>query len=57
MKIHVTMSDQEFDQIEKYIDCTEWCNPMQDEFIFYNPSLPFRVMLAFYEITYYLEKE
>jgi hypothetical protein len=53
MKISCTLTDQEFNLIESHIDCREWANPMQDEFIFYDPTEKFRLILALYSITYY----
>ncbi len=53
MKISCTLTDQEFNLIEPYIDCREWANPIQDEFIFYDPTEKFRLILALYSITYY----
>lgn len=57
MKIEASMSDQEFDKIEPYIECDDWANPMEYEFIFYNPSTKFLMMLALYDIIYYTDQE
>jgi hypothetical protein len=57
MKIWVTMSDTEFDEIEKYINCDEWANPMQDEFVFYNPSEMFKLVLLLKGIKYWDDSE
>jgi hypothetical protein len=46
MKILCTMSDDEFEQVKRYLKCDDWSNPMQDEYIFYNPSDMFRWALA-----------
>ncbi|CAB5223800.1 hypothetical protein UFOVP389_14 [uncultured Caudovirales phage] len=56
MKISVSMSDEEFDRIEKYINCRQWGNPMQDEFVFYDPAPQFLTMLTLFDITYYKEE-
>ena len=40
------MSDDEFEQVKRYLKCDDWSNPMQDEYIFYNPSDMFRWALA-----------
>ena len=53
MKITCTMSDEEYDQIERYIECNEFGNPMQDEFVFYSPTDKFLFILALYGIEYY----
>lgn len=57
MKIWATMSDQDFDKIERYIKCDDWANPMQDEFVFYNPSEMFKLVLALNNIDYWVEQE
>ena len=51
------MSDTEFDEIEKYINCDEWANPMQDEFVFYNPSEMFKLVLLLKGIKYWDDSE
>ena len=56
MKISVSMIDDEFDKIEKYIACREWANPMEDEFIFYDPDPKFLTMLILFNIDYYQEE-
>jgi hypothetical protein len=53
MKISATINDQEFDLIKAYIDCDQWANPMQDEFIFYNPTERFLLMLNLFSIEYH----
>jgi hypothetical protein len=40
------MTDEEFDKIERYIKCDDWSNPIEGEYIFYNPSYLFRWALA-----------
>jgi hypothetical protein len=55
MKISATIPDEQFDKIEKYIDCREWANPMQDEFIFYDPNPKFLTMLCLFNIEFYKE--
>lgn len=57
MKIWATMSDSDFDKIERYIKCNDWANPMQDEFVFYNPSEMFKLVLALNNIDYWVESE
>lgn len=56
MKIHATITDSEFEKIKAYIDCRIWANPMQDEFIFYDPTERFLLMLALFNIEYYLNE-
>jgi len=56
MKIHCTITDEEYQRIEPYIECSEWANPMEDEFIFYNPSPRFMIMLALYDIEIFKEE-
>lgn len=46
MKICCSMTDEEFDKIERYIKCDDWSNPIEGEYIFYNPSYLFRWALA-----------
>jgi hypothetical protein len=53
MKILCSMNDQDFDKIKNHIDCREWANPIEDEFIFYEPTDSFLIMLALYEIKYH----
>jgi hypothetical protein len=52
MKISASITDQEFEQIKDHIHCREWANPMQDEFIFYDPTEEFLVILALFSIEY-----
>jgi hypothetical protein len=51
------MSDEEFDKIKNYIDCREWSNPMQDEYIFYDATEQFQITLALFSITTYTNGE
>jgi len=53
MKITCTMSDEEYNQIERYIECSEYRNPFQDEFVFYWPTDKFLFILSLYSIEYY----
>jgi len=53
MKITCTMSDEQFALIEPHIDADSWGNPMQDEFVFYEASERFRIILTMYNIDYY----
>jgi hypothetical protein len=53
MKITCTMTDEEYDKILPWIQCSESSNPFQDEFIFYWPSDRFLFMLALYGIEYF----
>ena len=55
MKINVTLTDQEYAQIEPYIECSQSGNPMADEYVFYNPSERFLVMLGLYGIKFYID--
>ena len=55
MKISLSMSDEEFEKIKTHIQCREWANPMQDEFIFYDPDPKFLMMLALFSIEFYKE--
>lgn len=56
MKISVSMNDDDFNRIEKYIDCRDWANPMQDEFVFYDPDPKFLMMLALFDIPFYKDE-
>jgi hypothetical protein len=53
MKITCTITDEEYNQIERYIECSEFRNPFQDEFVFYWPTDKFLFMLSLYGIEYY----
>lgn len=53
MKIECTLTDEEFEQIKPYIDCREFANPIEWEFIFYEPSEYFLFILAINGIEYY----
>lgn len=57
MKLEASMTDAEFDLIEKHIDCDQWANPMEGEFIFYNPTERFRLILALYDIVSWTDQE
>jgi len=57
MKLLCSMSDEEFDKIKNYIDCREWSNPMQDEYIFYDATEQFQITLALFSITTYTNGE
>lgn len=46
MKIICVMSDQDFREIEPHISCAGWSNPEEDLFIFWEPTLQFRLVLA-----------
>ena len=56
MKISASMNDEQYDRIEKYIACREWANPIEDEFIFYDPDPKFLTMLILFNIDYYQEE-
>jgi hypothetical protein len=55
MKIHCSITDEEYDKIQPYIECQQFSNPIQDEFVFYYPTERFLIMLALFNITYYKE--
>lgn len=52
MNIHCTITDDEFSEVEPHIDCG-FSNPMQDEFIFYDPTDLFilKLMLMGIEVS------
>jgi hypothetical protein len=56
MKISCSLSDEIFDRIEPHIDCRDWGNPMEDLFVFYDPTEQFLVTLALFDITFYREE-
>jgi hypothetical protein len=49
------MNDEQYDRIEKYIACKEWANPIENEFIFYDPDPKFLTMLILFNIEFYKE--
>jgi hypothetical protein len=51
------MSDEEFEQIKSHIACREWHNPMADEYIFYDATEQFQIILALFSITTYTNGE
>ena len=51
------MSDDEFDKIKTHIQCREWSNPMADEYIFYDATDEFQIILALFSITTYTHGE
>lgn len=53
MKIECTITDEEFELIRDHIDCKQWANPMEWEFVFYEPTDNFLFMLAINGIEYY----
>lgn len=57
MKIWVSMNDSDFDKIEKYIKCDDWANPIDGEFVFYNPSEMFKLVLLLNDIVYWPDPE
>ena len=57
MKLLCTMSDEEFEQIKSHIACREWHNPMADEYIFYDATEQFQIILALFSITTYTNGE
>lgn len=56
-KIYATIDPQEFQTIERYIKCRDWANPIEDEYVFYEPSLMFQYVLKFYNIQTYTDQE
>ena len=57
MKLLCTMTDEEFEQIKTHIQCREWHNPIQDEYIFYDATEQFQITLALFSITTYTNGE
>lgn len=57
MKLLCTMTNEEFLKIEPYIKCREWSNPIQDEYIFYDATDEFQIILALFSITTYTNGE
>jgi len=53
MKILCSMTDSEFDKIKSHIDCHDWANPIEGEFVFYEPTERFVFMLALFDIEYH----
>jgi hypothetical protein len=46
------LSDQ-FDQIEPHIDCRDWANPIEDHYVFYEPTSQFLFIMALFNIQVY----
>lgn len=57
LKIYATIDPNDFAKIERYIKCDQWANPLEDEYVFYNPSLMFQYVLKFYNIQTYRDLE
>jgi len=55
LKISATITSDEFHKIERHIACREWGNPIEDEFVFYDPTGEFLTLLTLFDITYYKE--
>lgn len=56
MKYTATITDEEYEKIRPYIDCREMGNPMQDEFVIYDPTDQFLVVLSLFNIEYHREE-
>ena len=57
LKVYATIDPKTFQRIERYIKCKDWANPIEDEYVFYEPSLMFQYVLKFYNISVYWEAE
>ena len=55
MKIYLSLNDHEFSKIEPWIEVTEWANPILGEYVFYNPSEKFRLLLQLNDIAYFID--
>jgi hypothetical protein len=53
MKILCTMSEDQFNSIEKYIECHDWANPIEDHYVFYEPTSQFLFIMALFNIQVY----
>jgi hypothetical protein len=57
MKLLCSMSDEEFEQIKRHIQCREWHNPIEGEYIFYDPTQSFQLILNLFAIQTYTTGE
>jgi len=59
MKIYVSMSEDEFNQVAAMIPsgCSDWANPLDEEYIFYNPTEQLRLWLTLKSISYYIPQD
>lgn len=53
MDIEMSLTDQEFDQIEPYIDCRDWLNFMDGEFLFLDCTPRMIVMITLMGLEFY----
>ena len=53
MKIYCSLTDFEFDKIKNSIQATDWGNPIEGEYVFYDPSERFFLLLALTGIVTY----
>ena len=51
--IAMSLTDQEFDRIEPHIDCRDWANPMDGEFVFYGCEPRMLTMLTLMGMEFY----
>jgi hypothetical protein len=42
-----------FDRIEPYIECHDWANPIEDHYVFYEPTSQFLFIMALFNIQVY----
>lgn len=56
MKYSATITDEEYEKIRAHIQCSEISNPMQDEFVIYNPTDHFLTILALFNIPFWKEE-
>jgi hypothetical protein len=56
MKYSATITDEEYERIRPYIDCREMANPMEYEFVIYDPTDEFLTILILFNITFWKEE-
>lgn len=48
MKYQLYLTPEQFAEIEPHIDCREWANPIEDHYVFYDPTPSFEIILALF---------
>lgn len=57
MKLMATITPEQMAKIRDHIDCDQWVEIFEEEYVFYNPTERFRLIMCLFDIPTYSEPE
>lgn len=55
MKLMATITSEQMAKLHPHIDCEDWAEVFEEEYLFVNPTPAFKIMLALLDIVTYTD--